>query len=254
MEKFNTIKMKYIVLLLIVGNCVFSQQKIIVPKSGTIVFYCKEEKLESNLKENFEKKSSKSFKESIKKSIRRERKDAGIFTDSIKLNSAVESINNLNFEEILSNENTKFSIEYEDTIVIKKEIKNNILQNIVSINCKSRIFKNDFATGFYDFSEIKIISFKEYRNLQKKIGDFNCFKVEYSFVETSEDDAEFSNFMSNYPIKREIWVTDKIESTFHPVINEKIILEKYYPLEISEISEMRKGIKTLYLIEKFNLK
>jgi hypothetical protein len=41
-----------------------------------------------------------------------------------------------------------------------------------------------------------------------------------------------------------MWVSNKIKSEFQPVVNDKIILDKYYPLEIIETTDMFNGYKS----------
>ena len=58
----------------------------------------------------------------------------------------------------------------------------------------------------------------------------------------------------NYILKRELWVTNQIRCNFHPVINEKDILIKYYPLEIVESFEGLEGQITTYTLDKISIK
>jgi hypothetical protein len=53
---------------------------------------------------------------------------------------------------------------------------------------------------------------------------------------------------------KELWVTENIKSLYHPVLKYKTILQKYYPLEISESIEEMNGIKKMDIIDKFDLK
>ncbi|VXC11271.1 conserved hypothetical protein [Flavobacterium sp. 9AF] len=51
-----------------------------------------------------------------------------------------------------------------------------------------------------------------------------------------------------------MWVTTQIKCNYHPVINEKDILIKYYPLEIVESFEGLEGQITTYTLDKISIK
>jgi hypothetical protein len=60
--------------------------------------------------------------------------------------------------------------------------------------------------------------------------------------------------MNQYKQIRELWVTTQINCKYHPIINEKEVLLKYYPLEIIESSEMMEGYITSYTLESLTVK
>lgn len=104
-----------------------------------------------------------------------------------------------------------------------------------------------YYTPYAKGSTIKII---EYPKEVKKINGFDCFKltaVTTSYID--EDDFSSLEITTNY----EMWVTDKIKCLYHPVVWLKEVLEKYYPLEIIESSDMLAG-KTVYSLSSFSLK
>lgn len=247
MERF---KIKYLTMLLFSASF-FGQQKAIIPKKGIVVFKCTEEIYDMKLYQNSKKEFFKSLMQSAGKTVKKEREEMGIQTDSILLNSTIEALSNI--DEMSSKNGINYFIEYSDSLVTKKEIRDGIDQFSVSINYNSRKFINDYTERVYNFSEIKILDFKENKNETKNINGYNCYKVKYSFLETEINDEDLNMFMSNFPTKREMWVTDKIISKFHPIINENEILNKYYPLEIIEFSEMMKGVKTFYKIQELNI-
>lgn len=51
-----------------------------------------------------------------------------------------------------------------------------------------------------------------------------------------------------------MWVTDKIKSLYHPIVFDKAILEKYYPLEILETQNDIRGFERRFRLEKIELK
>jgi hypothetical protein len=250
MEKFK--KFYFIFFLIITSS--FGQQKTIIPTKGIVVFNCTEEIYDSKLYKDSKKDFLKSMFQSVAPTVKREREELGIDVDSIQLKSVVELASQIDTDGLFSKKDIKYYIEYRDSLVTKKEIKNGVDQYPVVINSETRKFKNDYAEGIYDAAGIKILNLEVNKNDTKIIFGYKCFKIIYSFVEFDVDDKEYNEFISNFATKREMWVTDKIKSNFHPIINDLETLEKYYPLEIMEFSDMAKGVKTIYTIEKFSLK
>ena len=250
MEKFK----KWYFILLLISLTSNGQQKTIIPTKGIVVFNCTEEIYDLKLYENSKKEFLKSLIQGTNNAMKKERSEIEFQTDSIIMNSVIEESSSFFIDELFSKKDMKFYIEYNDTLVTKKEIKDNIDQQVVIINSNTRKFKNELTEGIYDASEIKILNFKENKNNTKIINGYKCFKVEYSFVETDSNDEDFNKFMSNFTINRKMWVTDKIKSSFHPIINDNEILEKYYPLEIVEYSDSMKGLITTYKLDKLDIK
>lgn len=89
----------------------------------------------------------------------------------------------------------------------------------------------------------------EFRNEKKIIQGIECFKI----VVTAQDDIgneEMPDFFRNLKTEYTMYVTDRIKCSFHPVVWYKIILDKYYPLEITESNEVLKGSVYKYELEK----
>lgn len=91
----------------------------------------------------------------------------------------------------------------------------------------------------YEYTAFTNVEIKEYRNETKTIGGYTCFRVRYAYRENDE-------YLAQFQAVKELWVTEAINSLYHPVIREKEILQKYYPLEITESTDVFKGHKTIY--------
>jgi hypothetical protein len=254
MGKFKT---QYILFILF-STSVIAQNKTIVPKFGTVVFLSKTTINDKVLFEKSKKEFIKKFFDSLKENTVIEQQLNGKKVDTIQISSLINqkaiAITPFLEAELFKDENGyRFIHEFQDSIITQFKINNNnIKEDLLTLNTKTRIFSNDLTKDYYDYSDDNIIDIKEFRNEVKNINNFKCFKIIYTYSEPDVD--EFSTLMSSYVNKREMWVTDKIKSDFHPIINDKQILESYYPLEITEYSDMMKGCIKEYKIEKIDLK
>lgn len=238
-------------LISLIGN---AQHKTIIPTKGIVVFNCTEEIYDMKLYKDSKKEFFKSMLQHVAPTVKREREENGIDVDSIQLYLAIEMASQIDTDNLFSKKGIKYYIEYNDSLVTKKEIKNGIDQYPVTINCSTRKFQNEFNEGIYDLTTIKVLKLEVNKYNTKTIKGFKCFKVDFVFIETVSNNKDYTNFMSSFTTKREMWVTDIIKSNFHPIVNDMETLEKYYPLEIIEYSDMTKGVKTTYTIEDFSLK
>lgn len=273
------IKMKknITLLCLFIATIVNSQSKVISPKNGKITFLKKEVIID---KEKY-KESLKTFipelmQNSIK-SVVKERELNGEKVDSTNLNTLSgmlkdESVTELFMNELL-NEDDDRQVKYHH--IYKNET---IYEYITSfdypikdyykfIDTKTALEKNvshDSITvvkpeDSYSYSYDEIIKLEEFKNEIREINSFKCFKVllEYKSGQNADeglDDQDYISFVNSTKQTKELWVTENIQSLYHPVLKYKSILEKYYPLEISEFSEAMNGIKTIYIIDEFDLK
>ena len=105
----------------------------------------------------------------------------------------------------------------------------------------------------FEYQKNKDVSIKELKSDQKIINGFKCFKVIYQYKENFDDNELSEILTSNEYSSTEFWVTEEIKSLFHPVYRVKEILEKYYPLEITEKSALAKGFKVIYRLKKNDL-
>ncbi|WP_431496494.1 hypothetical protein [Flavobacterium sp.] len=240
--------------ILLTVSCM-AQNKAIVPQSGTIVFSCKMDITDLVLFNQSKKDFKKEFLKDMKETLIIERRFAGIPVDTLKVSQFIKS-NEVAFSQLfdsstMDDDNVKFCLQYQDTMVKKYKIKNDFEEEVLNINAKTRMFEHDFTEQLFDYSENNIKEVKEYRKSTKKINGYKCFKIIYTFSEP--DLSEYSSLMSSYTNTREMWVTDKIKSDFHPIINDREIIMQYYPLEILEYSDMVKGVKKIYKLESINI-
>ncbi|TKC13137.1 hypothetical protein FA048_05860 [Pedobacter polaris] len=109
------------------------------------------------------------------------------------------------------------------------------------------------ATAF-EYQKNRDITIKEFKQEQKIINGFKCFKVTYQYKEDFDGDEELGAILTtNEYSTTEFWVTTDIQSLFHPVCRIKEILVKYYPLEISQQSSLAKGFKIIHRLKNITL-
>ncbi|MCY1662677.1 hypothetical protein [Chryseobacterium sp. SL1] len=112
-----------------------------------------------------------------------------------------------------------------------------------------------FEDNLQDFSKNIILKVSEDKKSKKIIKGYDCYKVIYQYKENNEHaDEEYKIYAKNTIYRREMWVTEKIKSLYHPIVFDKIILEKYYPLEILETQSDIKGFERRFKLEKIELK
>lgn len=111
----------------------------------------------------------------------------------------------------------------------------------------------------FAFSKNKDVTIQEFRNERKLINGYNCFKVIYKFkVDFSDveeiDGVDILGILGVDQVNTtEFWVTEKIQSLFHPICRDKEILEKYYPLEIIQETSFFKGMTMSYTLKSISL-
>lgn len=246
-----------VIIFLIISNIIFSQNKVIVPTSGTIVFVKEEKIFDKDLFIKSFKDLMPQMKAKMKEEIFIERLADGKKTDTILLNAEVDKMIQ-NFEMMLPfmidepNQRIKIHHEFNKDIITKFYTINDLQNNKIYINRVSNEVKNE-NDEYVEIEDNKIINLFEYKNETKSINGFTCFKVVYSFDEILTSDLDYFDVLFTSK-KREMWVTDKIKCDYHPILNEKEIIGKYYPLEIIEIPLEIKGTFTLYKIETLNIK
>ena len=271
MEKYNRI----FIVLLFLNTMVSAQNKTITPKNGTISFKVQEIITDSLAYRASNKKMLKDMFLVHGKSLKEEMETK----DTLQLNQMIEEFSksaDFFFEELTFNEpkenKSVVMIYYKDSINYHWTNDYGVIgsENIINIKAfpepqtkfraaiQKLIENNDDVYSErkeYDYYySNNIIEIKENKKETKKVNGFDCFKVIYTFIEDGLDETdEFATFMKKYPQTREIWVTNKIKSPFHPIVREKEIIEKYYPLEIKQYSKEFKGIEENYTITTFSL-
>jgi hypothetical protein len=264
--------MRKIILLFFVtlSNLLNSQNKTIVPKSGAIVFVSKDSIYDQRSYQNSLSELDDLLKKQLRANFIKESILNGSPDDTLKLNLLDGMLFTGMSDVMRKNSNNVFKSihEYKGDKIVRTFERNGIKRNSLVIDVKenhdpieskpNEVVDSNVAvevTGdeFYKYyySKNKIESIKEDRQKNKKIKGYICFKVIYTFSEPKDDDFLFLD--SYYHKTRELWVTEMIKSSFHPIIDEKEIIENYYPLEILEYSNIFKGVVTVHKVEKMNL-
>lgn len=236
-----------LILLLTVFNS-YSQNSIMVPKSGTIIFR-RDQIIFDN--QSFEQ----STKELSKKMIVTMKNDCNLSDESF---NEIEYFKSANlYQDFFGNsfETYKFyntfkgeKIEYWYSI--DDEIQNDTI--VFQIDNLPLQFESHHRNSEFLYPIVRILNINEFRDENKDIEGYPCFKVEFTYSEKySEDD--WKCFRNNLTQRMELWVTEKIKANFHPVLNSAEILEKYYPLEIIEYTDELKGVQVVYKVEKISL-
>jgi hypothetical protein len=250
-----------------------SQKKTIIPRKGTIVFNAKDVITDQKLYDQSLNELKKGLMPILRSSVELERKNNNKSTDTVQLNVMLKMLDenfNQNFRYLLNlasknyvyyhtfdNDEITYHIE-EDSIIIGdfetiniKKIqpqKEGVPATEVTDMTSSDYFKEQ---GPFIYSDIDIIEIKEFRKEKRRINNFDCFKVVMSYREESQNfDQGFLGSQIEY---KELWVTEKIKCPFHPVIRDQEILEKFYPLEITEYSDMIKGSTKQYKLVSLKL-
>lgn len=237
---------KNIIVLLLFCNVMFSQNKTIVPKDGTIVFELKEIITDTLLYRNSYEKILDIMSLEAKKEVLLERGyDNSQVPDSIHqyINQMLEMMKSFAMQETFSNK-PKNIIKYHHTY------NNSEIEEFITTN--GEYGEINKITNFDDFENENlwaITGIEENKKETKIIKDFKCFKVVMSYFNLEEPPG-FKSLLNVI----ELWVTEDIKSKFHPYIKCKEILEKYYPLHIKHTVKGVEGMHTDYEIIEFSLK
>jgi len=155
-------------------------------------------------------------------------------------------------------EKQTFSFKFQDSLIVYYDsgIKNGYL--VINQN-KSNFYtlsKADSSTRFsgdinYQYDSEFGISIKEYKDDRKNIFGIDCFKVTVGIRNDIDDNVyEIQDYLAEY----EMYVSDKIQYKFHPIIKFESILDKYYPLEIIKRLSFIKGIEYTYTLHTLKTK
>lgn len=281
MDKIESIrcvkKHKLIAILILLSfNINVAQNKVIVPTTGTITFKEKETIYDSlAYKEGTKKMMVSMLKKNLESSFPKgEELDTLLISQLLSQFSEGDSLIDSLISDNSKNDISYTMVFYKDSIDFFKTSNETLIGSHKKINLisspeprlryKESIEKlirfdetgNDIGFEDYDYtySNNKILEIKEFRNETKTINGFHCFKVVYNYqIDAMDKEDDLADFMKNYPQTKETWVTESIKSLFHPVINDKEIIEKYFPLEIKAYSDSIKGIETYYTLEQLTL-
>jgi hypothetical protein len=244
----------YFLLIILISISSIAQNKIIVPKSGTIVFIKETKVIDAvAFKKSFNAYKPKLMKELTNQIIFEQLSD-GKKIDSTKFKLSIKAIqeNFIPFFEMIISESENLKIVHQyakDTIYSHKFENGKKVSTIFFDKATAIIYNNYNQEEIKDFYNEEIIEIKEYKNQRKIIKGYDCFKVNYSYIEQAEDD---------YPLKiirykREMWVTEKIKLPFLSMIKDKRLLFDYFPLEIIEHVDGIDGLNTTYILESIVL-
>lgn len=240
------IKASHIKFVILLPITVFSQNNTIVPKSGTVVFESKNIVTDEKLY----KKSFSDFEVYIKKALKEEMIRIDAIT-GVTYPSDVETLENTFNTYFPLNDKTRtyrYFQEFDGSAIYHYETLNDQLIGELAINVETGL-TDDFLEDYGYYSRDTVTDIKEFPKEIRIINGYKCFKVIYFLKENRS--AIFDR--SGYVDYREIWVTDKIKCAYHPVISDKIILEKYYPLEINEYFNVLKGYVKKYELIKLEI-
>ena len=193
----------------------------------------------TNTKKSFERfEIEELLKDTIKKEVE---KEYASFYKFKKINDSI----------IMQYDSLKQTEKYGYYVTTDKFI--NINNSLVYYDFPYDSFDPEFN---YSFLKIKDLVIREYREEKKIINNINCFKVIVSYTEINldEDFPQINTIMDekNYN-EEELWVTEDIMSIYHPAYEIKEILEKYYPLEISNKNSFMDGLTKKLTLEEIRL-
>lgn len=255
---------KFLLLLFFVYSVSYSQDKAMVPKKGTIVF--REDEMITDTvayKKSTGLVSQKMF-EFERTSIRKEREQKGLEADSSAVNKILLELKNsikenfyIELHENIFGVYRFYTTFNNDEIYYHCTLNNELLADSITYKISKARARNPIEIENIEFDsffpKVKVISINEFRNETKIINGYPCFKVVYSYQEIF-DDNDLDSSMNDFIQRKELWVTEKIKSPMHPVIHESEILEKYFPLEIIKTIDEIEGFKTVYTLDKLDLK
>ena len=183
--------------------------------------------------------------------------------DSLK----IEILKNKNVD-LTNNDELFLTKKFNDSIFkVRNILKNdslNINDNNRFINILTRKRYYDFDYSKYEqginlkYDKIENFNLVEDKKQIKTINGIKTYKViaSYTKINPANIDNDFPEF--NEPetkdfINIEMWVTSEIKHFYHPIINVKEIIDKYYPLEFKITDSSIPGTESNYTIYKLEL-
>lgn len=217
MEKFRVITF---IILLIYNSFQAQNDKTFIPTKGEIVFKEITKITDKKLFDESIKISKEKYKTSMKNSLLKEEQNKG---------------KEKQVEEMVNTSASMMDLFYiEDSTQIHQ-------YNLEEINSPS-------------FSNNIILKIFEDKKRKEMINGYSCFKVYYEFQENKDNaDEDYIEYAGDVVFAREMWVTEEIKLLQHPLIYEKTILEKYYPLKIIETQSNINGFKRTFKLDKISL-
>jgi len=260
----KTLSLKYIYIGSLIFFLAFLSCKVgnyskdvraLVPDDGEIVFR------QQFVVEDHQKYDSSynMFKENLKthlfQSIKEERPDSEVPMDRQMFDAFMDNIQPPAFQNSIDSAFCKHI--YQDSLIISFKYLNDPLKPIedylilsTQTDTVQYLSKNDSST-FYGKKKLGgqqvdgSIRVEEFRNDQKEISGYKCFKVILYKIVTLD------GFRGR--VKQEMYVTEQIRSPYHPIIWNEKILRNYYPLMIKEYNVDIRGAHLQYNLIKNTL-
>lgn len=242
--------------LILSGVICYAQQKKISPIKGEIIFSSFSVIPDSSF-------FVKSLKESQKRLVSHLVKKFDYNDSNIDTAEILSLMGNHMFPSISTHEKDYHylykdsSIKSHQTDDSQKSRKFSIIDTQKSIITYIDVFEDDTVAMDpirFPYTNIKEENLQEFRNEKRIINGYECFKVIYTYkIAFSEEEDHLEVISNNEQSTATYWVTEKIQSLFHPVCAEKSILKKYYPLEIAYNSPFHKGLTLTYKLKSINL-
>ncbi|WP_105700871.1 hypothetical protein [Chryseobacterium sp. MYb7] len=257
--------MKKIVFIFImfIGLSVNAQaNKPFIPTKGEITFKEVSKIIDRKLFDKDLQISKEKFKKTLQNSLLKESNGKG---KEIEIEQMVSQ--NAEMMEMMmfpQDSSQIYAFKFDNFKIISSNSADEIMSERYEVidtqkNISTTFSKIDSTTTFnekiYAYSSNIILRTIVDKKSKKTINGYDCYKVIYEYKENNEgNDEDYLEFIRNTIYKREMWVTDKIRSLYHPVVFEKSILEKYYPLDILETQSDIKGYERKFTLQTLTLK
>ncbi|MCX8525017.1 hypothetical protein OF897_13945 [Chryseobacterium formosus] len=231
-------------IFLLLGLSIHAQsKKSFTPTKGEIIFKEISKITDRKVFDETLKVSKKNFKESLINSLLKEPENKG-------REKEIEQMAMMSSEML---ESTGY--KQDSSQIYHHQYTNSKIRNILSRDQNMNFVRRDEIIGNqYEYSGNIILNVVVDKKNKKKIHGYDCYKVTYEYKENEKtEDENFMKYAGNMIYKREMWVTDKIKSLYHPIIYEKEILKKFYPLAILETQSDVKGFERKFVLQKITL-
>lgn len=249
-------------IILLLGLSIYAQsQKSFTPTKGEIVFKEISKITDRKAFDESLEISKQNFKKTLKNSLLKEASNVGKEEIEQMVSQNAEMLETLMFPQDSSQ---VYKYKFDNYKIISSNLADEEFlgrYNVINLqkDLSTTHSKADSTTIYgernYPYSRNILIKTIVDRKSRKLIGNYDCYKVIYEYKENNKErDEDYLDYLKNTIYKREMWVTDKIKSLYHPVIYEKEILQKYYPLDILETQNDIKGFERRFILEKITLK
>lgn len=237
-------------------------QKIIIPKTGIIVF----EKVEKVTNQKLYDSTLSVLNSKMRIMLRKEITSQEIDYDANNVEDIVDMAMQTFVFGISGDNLIKYHIFNDSIITSYRKLNDKIHGDYQLINRNTQTYsmraKIDstfipIKDKLYEYLEEDHIIINEYKDQVKTINGFDCYKVvltKNEDINANEDISFLKDDFENMQTKYVLYVTENIKCKYHPVINYKSILEKYYPLEVRESSNLIQGMETIYSLKEYTIK